>query len=201
MLVDKSWSMTRIRDEAQDGVNEFRRKQAALKKAKITMSLYEFSDKAQNRAGYWKQYGPMKAAEAPDYLLEPDGNTALYDAVVRVILDTEAEIKLLKKPPTKVVLAIMTDGAENSSIEFNFEATKQQIERKQKDGWEIIFLAGSLQSVAFGKASGLTTTGYNPHIAGQTHSVYTAAANATSDYFVGTTRSVEMPESIPAADD
>lgn len=200
LLVDMSWSMLKIQAEAQEGVNQFREKQADLKKAKITMSLYEFSDRAQNRAGYRKQWGPVKASEAPVYLLEPDGNTALYDAIGRVLLDTEKEIASMKHHPDKVVVAIMTDGAENSSKEFSFEAVKELVERKKQEGWEIIFLAGSLESVAFGKASGITTTSYNPGIAGQTHSVYTVASAGAADYFAGTTRSVEMPESVDADD-
>jgi hypothetical protein len=198
LLVDKSWSMTKIREEAQEGVNEFRKKQAALKNAKITLSLYEFSDEATGRAGYWKQYGPVKAKDAPDYALEPDGNTALYDAVVRVLLDTEKEIAAMKHRPDKVVVALMTDGKENSSKEATFEAAKQQIDRKKEEGWEIIFLAGSLESVAFGKAVGITTTGYNPRVAGQTNAVYSTASAATADFFAGTTRSVVMPETVDA---
>lgn len=196
LLVDKSWSMNKIQGEAQDGVNQFRQKQAELKKAKITMSLYEFSDRAQTRAGYWKQWGPVKAKEAPAYVLEPDGNTALYDAIGRVILDTEKEIASMKHHPDKVVIAIMTDGAENSSKEFGFEAVKQQVERKKEEGWEIIFLAGALESVAFGHASGITTTSYNPGVKGQTAAVYNTASAAAADFFVGETRSVEMPESV-----
>lgn len=200
LLVDRSYSMLRIKEEAEQGVQTFKDKQAEVTDAKITMSLYEFSDQGLGRAGYWKKWGPLKVAQTPDYTLEPDGNTALYDAVARVIIDTEKEIEAMEKKPGKVVVAIMTDGQENSSIEYNFEHCKALIKRKKADGWEIIFLAGTMEAVAFGKSSGLNTTSYNPLVKGQTAGVYASAASGSANYFAGVTRTVEMPESIDADD-
>lgn len=203
LLVDRSYSMKGRREEAEQGVNQFKTKYAGLTSkstAKVTMSLYQFSATRNVPVGrdlaYEKVWGPVKAKDAPDYVLDADGNTALYDAVGRVIIDTEQEIAQMKKPPTKVVIAIMTDGEENSSVEFTFQAVKDLIDRKKEDGWEFIFLAGSLKAVGFGVASGLTTTGFNPNAKGQMANAYAAASTATMDWYEGTTRGVEMPTSV-----
>jgi uncharacterized protein YegL len=191
LLVDTSYSMKKIHEEAQDGIRDFIKKQASIKGVKVKVALYRFA------SDYSLVWGPLKAKDALPCIIEPNGNTALYDAVARCIKDTKAVIEGLKKKPSKVVLALMTDGEENDSKEYKFEDVAGLIDQQKESGWEIIFLAGSLKAVGFGVASGLNTTGYDPSRAGQTYAIYDTASNATASYLAGATRSVEMPTQVP----
>lgn len=195
LLVDRSGSMWQIREEAESGVRNFLAEQRKLDSVKVTVSLFHFDE------FYERVYGPVKTVDAPAYELKPRGGTALYDAIGHAITDTRVDLEkatVAGKEPDKVVLVIMTDGRENRSREFSFEAMTALIEAQKKAGWQIVFLAGTPDSVAIGHASGLTTTSYDPHTKGSTRAVYNAASTATMDYFVGAASSVVMPDDVQA---
>jgi uncharacterized protein YegL len=179
LIVDRSGSMASIRDEAEEGIKMFIRDQAALDGVKVKVSLYQFDNK------YEKVFGPVKAGEAPGYTLMPRSMTALYDAIGKGIEDTERTIADADKRPDKVVVVIMTDGFENASQEHTFKSVSALIEEQKKAGWEFIFLAGTLESVKFGQAAGLHTTGYDPGIVGQTRAVYATASGLASTHLTG----------------
>lgn len=190
LLVDRSGSMMSIKEEAEGGIRAFIEQQAALDGVKVTLSLYQFDDE------YSTVYEAVKAKDAPAYALEPRGMTALYDAIGKAIEDTKRALAGYEKKPSKVVVVIMTDGAENNSKEYKFEAVTKLIDERKAAGWEFVFLAGSLEAVQFGRESGLRPTAFSPGVTGQANRVYTTAAAATASYLGGKTRSVEMPEDV-----
>lgn len=185
--------MRAIQDEAEGGVKLFVEQQASST-TKMRLALYEFD------THYEHVYGPVKAADAPQYILTPRANTALYDAIGMAIYDTEKIVAESKKKPDKVAIVIMTDGEENSSHEYTFETVSKLIEQKKAEGWEIVFLAGALKSVEFGHASGLNTRAYNPNIAGQTIGTYATASSATNDWMEDRTRGIVMQDEPKDAD-
>lgn len=193
LVTDRSLSMQAIKDEAEAGVKLFAEQQATST-TKTTLALYQFD------TTYEHVYGPVKAAHAPAYELQPRGMTALYDAIGLAIRDTEKIVAESKKTPDKVAVVIMTDGEENSSHEFTFETVSKLIEAKQAEGWEIVFLAGTLKAADFGHASGLTTRSYNPRIAGQTMSTYADASNATMDWAEGKTKGINIADDPKVAE-
>jgi uncharacterized protein YegL len=193
LVVDRSGSMRAIKEEAEGGIRKFLEDQAALTDVKVKVSLYQFD------AEYEHVYGPVKVAKVPPYQLEPRGMTALYDAVGKGVADTKATVAAAVdgKKPDKVVVVIMTDGAENSSREYTSVTVKQLVEEQKAAGWEFVFLAGDLSAAEFGRASGLRTTGYNPAVPGQTQTAYAAASAGTSSYLRGDAKSVDMPDAVP----
>lgn len=190
LVVDRSGSMRSIKEEAEGGIRKFLEDQAALTDVKIKVSLYQFD------AEYEHVYGPVKVGNVPAYELEPRGMTALFDAVGKGIEDTKAAVAAADKKPDKIVVVIMTDGAENSSREHTALTVKQLVEAQKAAGWEFVFLAGDLSAAQFGRASGLQTTGYNPAVPGQTRSAYATASAGTADYLRGDAAVIDMPDIV-----
>jgi hypothetical protein len=77
-----------------------------------------------------------KVAEFNSSHYTPNGMTALLDAVGFTIkaVDDVAE------DGDDVLFAIMTDGEENSSREFNTNSVGDLIKSRTKDGWEFVFM-------------------------------------------------------------
>lgn len=70
-----------------------------------------------------------------DYM--PHDMTRLYDAIGDVCTKFQKE--------KNVVLAIMTDGEENSSREYNYQQVKNMLdERREKNSWNIVYLSAGL---------------------------------------------------------
>ena len=85
-----------------------------------------------------------------DYV--PGGCTALLDAVGDTItkLSEKDEIK-----DHKVIVAIITDGYENSSKEYSKEQIKKLIKEKEKEGWQFVFCGANIDAVAEGGHIGI----------------------------------------------
>lgn len=195
ICVDRSGSMGEgdSKVEAEGGVRGFLDTLKALPDIEQTVCLYQFDYQFE------QVYGPVEPAEAPAYELDPRGSTALYDAVGRTLAETRQVIRNLDavgKAPDKVAIVIATDGKENSSREYNFNAQKKAIADAKELGWEIVFLAGTPKAVDYGRASGLRTTNYDTRRVGQTNAAYGASAQSVADYYVGETTAVETPESV-----
>jgi hypothetical protein len=188
IVVDRTGSMDKIKDEAEQGVRGY---VEALRKFKGTISLYQFDKhiKPGHEAPFLEHLYTAKTKDEPKYVLLPRGSTPLYDAVALTILETRKTIEGLKKKPDKIALVIMTDGGENCSREHDFAAVSALIKEAQdRDGWRIEFLAGSLESQTFARTSGLkanTTRAFNPRNKGETIAVYGASTRATMDFYEG----------------
>lgn len=177
LVVDRTGSMASIREEAEQGVNEYVKKQAESENVDVTVSLYQFN------ITFDHVFGPVAAADAPEYRLEPNNMTALYDAIGKGIYATQQMVDGADEKPDKVALVIMTDGQENSSREYNLEAVTKAISDAKDQGWEILFLSGDLASTRFGQGTAMATTGYNAQAKGATRGAYAAASAATTDFF------------------
>lgn len=84
------------------------------------------------------------------------GSTALLDAIGRMTLDMEKTINEtpIEKRPTRVVVAVITDGMENASTEFNIEKIREMITAKEAQGWDFMFLGASLDAISVAKNMG-----------------------------------------------
>jgi uncharacterized protein with von Willebrand factor type A (vWA) domain len=127
IVLDKSGSMESIRNDTIGGYNAFVESQAGG-----TLSLYLFSDSLK------KVYSGVPVSEVPKMTREtfvPNGGTALYDAVGKVILDHLAD-------SVKPTVVIITDGEENSSRNYSKSAVKDMI---KKTGWDFVYLGQNIE--------------------------------------------------------
>jgi len=159
LVVDRSGSMSDIRDDAQGGIQELLREQFA-ETGKLTVTLVEFDDESNDVA---------RMATSPfDYVLQPRGTTALLDTVGREIAQTGINLDALPESerPGRVVFVVVTDGAENASTEYTLEKLRADIARQRDQfNWQFQFIGAgedAWQGAQLGmKSSTFARTGKN----------------------------------------
>ncbi len=154
VVLDRSGSMESIREDIIGGFNTFLADQQNQPGA-CTLSLVQFDNQ------YEVVHAAIPIAQAPALTGQtyvPRGSTALLDAVGRTINETRRRIGEAPEAsrPERVVFVIITDGYENASREFTRPQIMEMIEeRKEKDGWEFVFLAANQDAIREGGGMGI----------------------------------------------
>lgn len=91
------------------------------------------------------------------------GNTALLDAIGKTVLSLKKQYSCgatekCAKDSNKVLFVIITDGAENSSREFNLEKVKNLIKEQTKAGWEFLFLGANIDAISVANSVGIESS-------------------------------------------
>ena len=146
-ILDRSGSMNSLTEDTIGGYNSFLEKQKKESgKAAVTTVL--FDDK------YEKIVDNIDLENTPELTSKEyyaRGTTALLDAVGRTIMETAGNMEKEGICPAKrrVLVIIMTDGKENSSIEYNKSSVKSMIETTTNDyKWNYIFMGANIDSVS-----------------------------------------------------
>jgi uncharacterized protein YegL len=147
IIQDKSGSMQIRRAEAISGYNEYIQTLKKEAEGEVLMTLTQF-DTDFNEIYSGKPLADVEEFTERDY--QPNGMTALYDAIGRTVRLTEQK----PKKGDKVLIVIMTDGLENRSQEWSQEAVVKLMNDKRNDGWEFIFLGAGEDSWAVGQSLG-----------------------------------------------
>jgi len=141
-IVDRSGSMRGIHIDAAGGLNSFIDEQKGVGKANLT--IVEFDTDVDTVCDQ------IDINEATEYKLKPRGMTALLDAIGLVIGDPDK----YETKDGKTIVAIVTDGGENSSKEWSHAKITELIEQRKEDGWEFLFLASNQDAIAVGTSYG-----------------------------------------------
>lgn len=149
IVLDESGSMSSVWESTISGVNELLDSQK-LSDARTLVSLTKFNTKVEK---VWEKADIFAAGKISKEDYVPNGLTALYDAIGSAIKACERDTF-----SGKVMMAIMTDGEENSSREYNFQSVRRLIEKKKEEGWDFVFLGANIDSYAVGGSLGVTTT-------------------------------------------
>lgn len=164
--------------ETVDGFNEFLSGQQA-EKYKTVWNLTVFDSQGIDliRDGVkGKKMEPLGVDE-----VHPRAMTPLHDAIATTIFATEK----LAGDYDGVIFVILTDGYENSSIEYGLKEVHDLIRRKEDDdNWQFIFLGANMDAYQVGIDYGIQK-GSTIEFATTPESVegtYTAAAYAASNY-------------------
>ena len=151
VLVDRSGSMAQWREDMEGGLNAFVESQASEPgDAEITLAHFDTK---------YELVWPLCAIkDAPKYTLMPRGCTALLDAMGRFI--TEVGEELAKRDeadrPGKVIVCIVTDGLENSSVDWTRDRVKALVEQQCSQWhWEFVFLGADMDAVQEGASVGV----------------------------------------------
>lgn len=103
-------------------------------------------------------YRGVPVADVWALALNPRNSTALLDSMGKLITDTAAEIAALDEAdkPGSVIIAIMTDGLEDSSREWTRPAIKSLIElQTNQSGWEFLYMGADQDAVEVGRGLGV----------------------------------------------
>lgn len=152
IVLDKSGSMTPLAEATIAGFNHFKAEQMEVgADASVSLTLFDTEVNEVCSA--------IPLRELPDLdatVYQPDGYTALYDAVGSAIGRTRALIEAAAAKPERVLVAIITDGEENASSEFGRRQVFDMIRERQADGWVFVFMGANMDSYAAGEAVGVT---------------------------------------------
>lgn len=173
-IVDRSGSMSTIARDMEIGMEKFIQEQKEVP-GECRISLIQFDDKIE------KVFSGLLVETIDKIKLEPRGWTALYDAIGYTVNETGKRLKNMKESerPEKVVMFIITDGAENYSKEFKSEKIKEMItHQKDKYSWEFVFLGANQDSIFSAKELGLYNNVYN--YTADSHSVNNVWSNVST---------------------
>lgn len=154
IVLDKSGSMFSIRHEAINGCNNtFKsiRKQNETKSSNLMdqlVTLVLFDTSGIDVLYHNEPVENVKDITGEDYA--PCGGTPLYDALGISLNKLKAEIN--KEEEYGVFVTVITDGEENSSVEYTFEAIRALISDLRGEGWAFTYIGADhdVEKVAVG---------------------------------------------------
>lgn len=155
IILDRSGSMSSVRDATISGFNEFvlGQKSAA---GTANLTLIQFDSENSQEVVFDRAINEIPKLTAEQFV--PRGGTPLHDAMGRAI--TELGAKILRTPeaerPGKVVIVTMTDGQENASREYESKKIAAMIKHQQDVyKWQFLFLGANQDAILTGERLGI----------------------------------------------
>lgn len=199
-VVDRTGSMYRIRADVEERYAAFMAAQRDSQRDvgdRVHVDLYTFDrprilspDEALAQpAGAILEtvYTNRPIADVPPLAIQPRGETPLNDAVAFTIDRVGAELATLpeRERPGQVIVVIVTDGLENSSLEYIGDAGAARVREKvghqrERYGWHFEFIGIGIDAWATGGAIGMSRkTTYESDLSGAgIAAVYGASAQS-----------------------
>jgi hypothetical protein len=145
VVLDQSSSMLSYCADVITGYNALLEEQKALSlETKVSLTLFD-SEVRDLYQGKEIVAAPLLSRQT----YQPDGNTALYDGIMRNVNGLAARVDEAPYSP-RVVVAILSDGAENSSVLHTREDVKRTIVYRQDCcGWKFLFLGPHASKTAY----------------------------------------------------
>lgn len=134
-LIDRSGSMYGSEKDTIGGFNSFIKKEKAKDyNVFVTTILFDNEYEVLYKR---KAIDEVSELTSNEYFVR--GSTALLDAIGRTITTLDKEVN------NKVLFVIMTDGMENSSVEFSKSQIRKMIDSHD---WEFLFIGADIDSYA-----------------------------------------------------
>lgn len=150
-LLDRSGSMTSMRQATQEGFDAFIAEQRSSTAGICRVTLAQFDHE------YTEVYADLDLADVPPLTLVPRGSTALLDALGRLIVTAGERLAALPEHerPGNVVVGVMTDGYENASVDWDHARVKALIEQQTREyDWEFMYLGADQDAIEEGARMG-----------------------------------------------
>lgn len=155
-ILDRSGSMAHMTESAISGFNAFLQEQLDEPgDANLTLLLFDNEFLHPNLRTPLQDVRPLDAT-----VYVPRGSTSLLDAIGLTIDGLGAKLanEPEEKRPAKVVVAIYTDGYENSSTRYSLRKINGMItHQREKYGWEFLFLAANQDAMATAAQMGIAS--------------------------------------------
>lgn len=165
-ILDKSGSMEILREQVVSGYNSFMKDQRE-KGGQTRVTFIQFNE---SRHVIFEGADINSVPDLSYATFQPDGTTALNDAVGFVVTQ---HLNTCSDDETNII-AILTDGAENSSKEYTGAQVKELLARAQAKNWEVLFLGANMRA---------DTVINNYGIAANNVAVFQANAKGAADAF------------------
>ena len=151
VLLDRSGSMESIKTDVEGGFDAFVGEQRATPgECRITLAQFDTE--------YQVVYADHPVADIGSLALRPRGSTALLDSMARLIIESGRRLAELpeEQRPGTVIVAIMTDGLENSSREWTHAAVKRLVEHQTTAyAWQFLYLGADQDAIEVGSQVGI----------------------------------------------
>ncbi|GAB3709584.1 VWA domain-containing protein [Mariniluteicoccus flavus] len=177
-LLDRSGSMVTIADDVRGGFDAFIAEQRA-QEGECTVSLAQFDNE------YEAVFTALPIDRVRPLELHPRGSTAMLDAIGRSVIALGDRLRELPEDrrPASVIVAIMTDGLENSSTEFTYDAIKTLISQQEDAyGWTFMYMGSDQDAIEVGAKMGIQAGRAMTYDRGQSADSYTGLASSVSRY-------------------
>lgn len=175
VILDKSGSMSSCDKATRDGFNEYMQELRKDKKSNYQVAVTLFDTDVE--IGNFKALSKVDDLDKDNY--QPNGSTALYDAVGGTLDELEKDVD-----DEKVLVVIMTDGGENASTEYKAADIHKRIKKLEKRGnWTFVFMGANQDSWAVGSTFGLSAqnvSNYNSTATGAGAAFRTLTANTVA---------------------
>lgn len=149
LVIDRSGSMARIRDDMVGGLTTMLATQAA-EPGKLTVDIVTFDEEIEQQVSLGD---PAKVK----IKLVPRGSTALYDAIGVAVSNYGQVLEAMpeEKRPGVVQVVVVTDGKENASKEYTADAVRELV-KHQTDvyNWDFVYLGANQDAVLTSAALG-----------------------------------------------
>jgi Mg-chelatase subunit ChlD len=195
-ILDRSGSMASMVEPAIAGFNTFLRdQQQAAGDARLTLVLFDNE--------YLVPCASLPVAEVVELdttTFVPRGSTALLDAIGRTIDELGARLAAIPEVdrPGQVVVAILTDGEENSSQRFTWQDIAQKIGHQENHyAWQFLFLGANQDAIATAARMGVAAANSASYV--HDAAGYTTSSKAMSRKVIAL-RTSKLDPAAPQAD-
>jgi hypothetical protein len=153
VVLDRSGSMAPLRDDAIGGFNTLLEEQRA-QAGEGRLLLVQF-DRVCEIVCDAVPLENVPALSRATYV--PGAGTALLDALGHTLHEVEARIEGLPNAarPDRVLIAVITDGEENSSRKYSAPDVRRMIQASRARGWDFLFLGTSSAAIEESMAWGI----------------------------------------------
>lgn len=153
-ILDKSGSMSGLEADTVGGFNSLVEKQREVE-GECLVSMILFNDKSEL---IYDRHSVSEIRKMRKSDFTVGGTTALMDALGAAINHISKIHKYIREEdvPENTIFVIMTDGMENASHIFSDSEVKALVEeKKEKCGWQFIFLAANIDAVETARKYGI----------------------------------------------
>lgn len=141
IILDESGSMSVIKQQAVNGVNEtlqtIRAAQAKHGEQEHYVSFVTFNGEAVKTICRCIPAAEVVDIAPSQYM--PSCSTPLYDAMGQSLNELRKKVA----PDDKVLVTVITDGEENSSTEYGGKAIKALIDELKAQGWVFVYIGAN----------------------------------------------------------
>lgn len=152
LLLDKSGSMGRYAHDTEGGVNTFIDEQKN-RPGECNFTLVEFDTNCN------VVYNNVPVRNINGYSFRPSGWTAMDDAIGNTINKVGAELATLpeNQRPGLVIFAILSDGEDNRSRQFDNNRIRNMIEHQSRVyNWQFTYLGANQNAILKGSRYGIS---------------------------------------------
>lgn len=195
-LLDETGSMESCRHETIEGFNKYIASLREDKSTDFRFSLNLFDTEHFEQRYKQVTLDKVKKLNADTY--KPGAGTPLYDAIAKSIRSME---EIIQGEPAHVLMVILTDGMENSSVEWTRGKVFDLIKEKEKVGWSFIYLGANQDAWNVGQSLGMSHGNTRTYDTLNIGNVFCGMASATKSYALRSGASSDFTSSKSVLDE